>query len=69
MGIQFDFKDSYNVADLLRIMQILRAPGGCPWDAAQTHDSIKASMIEESYEAIDALEKGDDALFCKCRKR
>lgn len=56
-------KKVYTIEDLVHIMERLRGEGGCPWDAAQTHDSIKASMIEESYEAIDALEKGDDALF------
>lgn len=56
-------KKTYTIEDLVQIMERLRGEGGCPWDAAQTHDSIKASMIEESYEAIDALEKGDDAMF------
>lgn len=56
-------KKVYTIADLVHIMERLRGEGGCPWDAAQTHDSIKASMIEEAYEAIDALEKGDDAMF------
>ncbi len=65
MGIQFDFKDSYNVADLLRIMQILRAPGGCPWDAEQNHDSIKKNLIEETYEVIEAINKQDSAMLCE----
>lgn len=56
-------KKVYTIDDLVQIMERLRGEGGCPWDAAQTHDSIKACMIEESYEAIDALEKGNDALF------
>jgi len=56
-------KKRYTIEDLVHIMERLRGEGGCPWDAAQTHDSIKACMIEESYEAIDAMEKGDDALF------
>lgn len=56
-------KKVYTIEDLVQIMERLRGEGGCPWDAAQTHDSIKASMIEEAYEAIDALEKGDDAMF------
>lgn len=56
-------KKMYTIDDLVHIMERLRGEGGCPWDAEQTHDSIKASMIEESYEAIDALEKGDDAMF------
>lgn len=37
----------------------LRAPDGCPWDRAQTHDSIAHNMIEEAYEAVDAIEAQD----------
>lgn len=37
----------------------LRAPDGCPWDRAQTHESIAKNMIEEAYEAVDAIESGD----------
>lgn len=37
----------------------LRAPDGCPWDRAQTHESIASNMIEEAYEAVDAIESGD----------
>lgn len=37
----------------------LRAPGGCPWDRAQTHESIAKNMIEEAYEAVDAIESND----------
>ncbi len=44
---------------LRSIMQRLRGPGGCPWDAEQTHESIIGEMIEESYEAVDAIQKGD----------
>ncbi len=39
----------------------LRAPDGCPWDRAQTHQSIAHNMIEEAYEAVDAIESGDTA--------
>lgn len=41
----------------------LRAPGGCPWDREQTHRSIRANFIEETYEAIDALDAGDMDAF------
>ena len=58
-----DKKKQYTVDDLTAIVRRLRQPDGCPWDKVQTHDSIKASMIEESYEAIDALEKNDDKMF------
>ncbi len=53
----------YTIDDLLAIMERLRQPDGCPWDKVQTHDSIKKSLIEESYEAIDALENGTDKDF------
>lgn len=56
-------KKRYTVDELREIIKKLRGESGCPWDRVQTHDSIKNSMIEESYEAIDALDKGDDAMF------
>lgn len=43
----------------------LRAPGGCPWDREQTHGSIAHNMIEEAYEAVDAIEAGDVAHMCE----
>lgn len=45
--------------DLLRVMDRLTAPDGCPWDKAQTHTSIRQNMIEEAYEAVDAMDAGD----------
>lgn len=45
--------------DLLKIMELLRAPGGCPWDRAQTHQSIRDNMLEEAYEAADAIDRMD----------
>ncbi len=56
-------KSSYNIDDLVSIMSRLRAPGGCPWDAEQTHESIKKNLIEETYEVIEAINKGDSALL------
>lgn len=53
----------YTIDDLLEILRVLRGENGCPWDRVQTHDSIKKNMIEETYEAIDALESGDDKAF------
>jgi MazG family protein len=44
-------------AQLVRIMARLRAPGGCPWDRKQTFDSIKAYLLEETYEVLDAIDK------------
>ena len=51
--------ENYSMEDLLKIMQLLRAPGGCPWDRAQTHQSIRANMLEEAYEAADAIDRMD----------
>jgi tetrapyrrole methylase family protein/MazG family protein len=47
--------------DLVRVVARLRAPDGCPWDLEQTHDSIKRCLLEESYEAIEAIEHDDPA--------
>ena len=58
-----ELKEKYTIDDLLKIMERLRQPNGCPWDMVQTHQSIKKSMIEETYEAIDALDFGDDKAF------
>lgn len=57
--IDFEYKDSYGVADLERIVSILRAPGGCPWDREQTHRSIRQNMLEEAYEACEAIDQAD----------
>lgn len=44
---------------LLAIMHRLRSPGGCPWDAEQTHESLIPNLIEESYETVDAIQSGN----------
>ncbi len=63
MSVDYTFKDKYNIYDLLDIMKILRAPGGCPWDAEQNHESIKKNFIEETYEVIEAINKCDKDLL------
>ena len=45
--------------DVVAVMDRLRSPGGCPWDAAQTHASLMPYLLEEAYEAYQALEDGD----------
>lgn len=45
--------------DVVAVMDRLRSPGGCPWDAAQTHDSLRRYLLEETYEAYDALVDDD----------
>ena len=45
------------------VMDRLRSPGGCPWDAAQTHRSLAQYLLEETYETLEAIETGDSALL------
>lgn len=59
----FEFKNKYNFDDLIKIVSILRSPGGCPWDREQTHKSIRANFIEETYEAIEAIDNDDPELL------
>lgn len=55
----FKIKDKYNVEDFRKIMAVLRSPGGCVWDAEQTHESIRRNVIEEAYELAHAIDTGD----------
>ncbi|MCX8006995.1 MAG: nucleoside triphosphate pyrophosphohydrolase [Coriobacteriia bacterium] len=45
--------------ELVRIVDVLRSPGGCPWDREQTHETLAKHMLEEAYEAVHAIEAGD----------
>jgi len=47
-------------AKLVELIARLRAPGGCPWDREQTHESLKPMMLEEAYEVVEAIDEGDD---------
>lgn len=49
------------VLDAIAVMDRLRSPGGCPWDAEQTHDSLRTYLVEEAYEVLDAIGRGDRA--------
>jgi XTP/dITP diphosphohydrolase len=50
--------------DLVALMDRLRSPGGCPWDAQQTHESLEQYLVEETYEVLEAIDTGDrDALL------
>lgn len=46
----------YTVDDLRAVMRLLRSPEGCPWDREQTHESIRKNLIEEAYEAAEAID-------------
>ena len=45
--------------DLVRVMSRLRGPGGCPWDAEQTHASLARHLLEETHETLEAIDAGD----------
>ena len=46
--------------DLIRVMARLRGPGGCPWDAEQTHRTLARHLLEETHELLEAIDAGDD---------
>jgi len=53
------YVDLASVAAISRIAERLRAPDGCPWDREQTHASLRPHLLEEAYEALEALDSGD----------
>lgn len=50
-----------NLEELIAVIAKLRAPDGCPWDRAQTHSTLRPNMLEEAYEAVDAIDDNDMA--------
>ncbi len=56
-------EERHDFASLIKVMELLRAPGGCPWDREQTHESIRANFIEETYEVIEAIDTKDQTLL------
>jgi len=56
-------KQSYTFEDLLAVTRILRSENGCPWDREQDHHSIRAELIEETYEVIEAIDNEDSKLL------
>ncbi len=55
--------ERYGFDDLVLVMELLRAEGGCPWDIEQTHKSIRKDFIEETYEVIEAIDTDDPVLL------
>lgn len=56
--------ERYGFDELTRVIHILRSPGGCPWDRKQTHATLRTNLVEEAYEAVDAIDREDmDALY------
>ncbi|MBR2901517.1 MAG: nucleoside triphosphate pyrophosphohydrolase [Clostridia bacterium] len=56
-------KTEYDFNDLVEVIRILRAPDGCPWDAEQTHQSIRRELLEETYELIEGIDKNDASML------
>ena len=54
-----DSNEKYTLDELYEIIRVLRSPEGCPWDREQTHESLVKPMIEEAYEAVDAINSGN----------
>lgn len=63
--VDFQCKPHYGYEDLLCIMDLLRSPGGCPWDREQTHESLRRNLLEESCEAAEAIDLGDRTALCE----
>ena len=61
--IKFPSKPRYDGDDLRRIVEILRGEGGCPWDRAQTHETIRRNMLEEAAELCEAIDRADPAMM------
>jgi tetrapyrrole methylase family protein/MazG family protein len=63
--VDFQYKDFYNYGDLLHIMELLRSPGGCPWDREQDHVSLRRNFLEETCEAVEAIDREDKSALCE----
>ena len=63
MPVNFHQKQSYDIGDLLKIMELLRSENGCPWDREQDHHSIRKNFLEETYEVMEAIDKDDSELL------
>ena len=61
--VSFPQKEHYDLADFRQVIEILRHPGGCPWDQEQTHQSIRRNLLEEAYEAAEAIDTENTTLL------
>ena len=61
--IDWPEKEHYTAEDLVEIVRILRQPDGCPWDRAQTHQSIRKNFLEETCEALEAIDADDPQML------
>ncbi|MCJ7743454.1 MAG: MazG family protein, partial [Dehalococcoidales bacterium] len=58
-------EDLSQFSSLVEIIAKLRGPDGCPWDRKQTHASLREFLLEECYEALEALDEGDSDKLCQ----
>ncbi|MBO6055351.1 MAG: MazG family protein, partial [Oscillospiraceae bacterium] len=63
--VSYPEKEHYDYNDLVAIMRILRAPGGCVWDREQTHESIRRDFLEEVYEVCEAIDENSPEHLCE----
>ena len=61
--VNFTRKAHYNLDNFRQVIEILRHPGGCPWDQEQTHASIRRNLLEEAYEAAEAIDTDNPDLL------
>lgn len=57
--VNFEYKSAYDLSDFRRIIEVLRAPDGCPWDREQTHESLRRNLLEEAYEVCEAIDESN----------
>ncbi|MBR5816979.1 MAG: nucleoside triphosphate pyrophosphohydrolase, partial [Anaerotignum sp.] len=55
----------YTLDDFVEVIKALRGENGCPWDRVQTHESLRMDMLEEAYEAANAIDNNDMANLCE----
>ena len=60
-AVDYRHRQRRSVYDLRAIMSVLRGENGCPWDRVQTHQSLRPYLLEEAYEAAEAIDSGDDS--------
>lgn len=57
--VNFQYCENYGIDDYVKLIEILRSEDGCPWDRAQTHESIRRNLVEEALEAAEAIDEKD----------
>ncbi len=57
--------NKHDIKELLEVVEILRGENGCEWDRAQTHETLKRCLVDESQEVIDAIDNKDDENLCE----